>query len=146
MITSSTEIMRRLTRAQSILIWKGLDCIVRAFQTRTLAGQAPTSFPFGIQQLPVGFDSGTFSPTMMDRIIRLRAKLEPKIKTGGRIRMDAFEARAAVKRPDSEICDWLASLKQPVFLWTNLSKQSWSLCGPGKDNPKDPSLLATSHF
>jgi hypothetical protein len=95
MITSSTEISLRLTRNQATLIWVGLDHTVRALLTRELAGQARTSFPFGILQLPVGFDSGTFSAAMMDRVRKLWTKVEPKRSRGGRVRMDAFELRVA---------------------------------------------------
>jgi hypothetical protein len=78
------------------IIWPGLDHIVRAFLTREMAGESLTAYPFRIQPLPPGFDSGNFSPSMADRIRRLWAKLQPLLKTGGRVRMDSFELRAAV--------------------------------------------------
>lgn len=88
----------RLTETQISVIWPGLNHIVCACLTREVAGQALTSYPFEIQPLPPGFDSGTFRPSMMDRIKRLWTKLRPKAKTnrGGRIQMDAFELRAAI--------------------------------------------------
>jgi hypothetical protein len=85
----------RLTKAQISVIWPGLDHIIRADLTRKVSGQALTSYPFQIQPLPMGFDSGTFSPSMMKRIERLWIKLKPIASKGGRIRMDAFELRAA---------------------------------------------------
>jgi hypothetical protein len=45
--------------------------------------------------MPPGFDSGTFSQSMMEGIKHLWIKLKPKASKGGRIRMDAFELREA---------------------------------------------------
>jgi hypothetical protein len=92
---NSTSIRVQLSKAQIALIQPGLDFVLRAYQTQQIAGQALTAYPFRMYPLPRGFDSGEFSQAMMDRISRLRMKLQRKAQLGGRSEVDAFELRAA---------------------------------------------------
>lgn len=84
-----------LSKAQIAKIWPGLDFIARSYMTRQRTGRSPASYPFQIYPMPRGFDSGTFSTPMMDRLFRLREQLLPKAKTGGQFTLDAFQLRAA---------------------------------------------------
>ncbi len=85
----------RLSKAQIARIWPGLSCIVRAYTARSSGLDITTSYPFRMYPLPRGFDSGSFSQQLMDRILAFRAELQRKSKTGGRFRLDSFDLRAA---------------------------------------------------
>ncbi len=94
--TDSTAVRLRLTKQQVSVIWPGLNYIICQFLTRQETGQAVTSYPFRIQPLPPGSDSGTFSAPMMDRIQQLWSKIQPIKTTGGDLQLDEFELRAAI--------------------------------------------------
>ena len=84
-----------LSKGQLALIWPGLAYIVSAYQMERQGGTTPTSYPFVMYPPRRGFDSGTFSQPMMDRIISLLRALQPKVNAGGRFQLDSFELRAA---------------------------------------------------
>lgn len=92
---ASAAIEVRLSKAQIAVIWPGLNYIVGAYMVRESGGQTGTSYLFQLQPLPPGFDSGTFSQSMMNRLGWLCVKLEAMRVTGGRVRLDAFELRGA---------------------------------------------------
>jgi hypothetical protein len=94
--TDSTGVKLRLTEEQVSVIWPGLNYIICQFLTRQDTGQAVTSYPFRIQPLPPGSDSGTFSAAMMDRFQKLWSKIQPIKTTGGDLQLDEFELRAAI--------------------------------------------------
>lgn len=85
----------RLTKGQIELIWPGLNHVMCGALTREARRAVRTAYPFRIQPLPPGFDSGTFSPQMMNRVGVLQVKLQPLKQTGGKVRLDTFELRAA---------------------------------------------------
>ena len=94
--TDSTAVRLRLTKDQVSVIWPGLNFIICQFLTRQETGQAVTSYPFRIQPLPSGADSGTFSAPMMERIQKLWSKIQPIKTNGGDLQLDEFELRAAI--------------------------------------------------
>lgn len=55
-----------------------------------------THFPFLLKQLAPGQTSGTFSQSIMDRVIALRDRMKLKIHAGGRMQMDWLEVRIAI--------------------------------------------------
>jgi hypothetical protein len=89
------KISAQFSKAQASLIWPGLDYIVRAYMTRQGAGSSRTSYPFQLYPPKRGFDTGTFSTSMMNRVIRAYAELQPKTKAGGQFILDVYELRAA---------------------------------------------------
>jgi hypothetical protein len=94
--TDSTAVKVRLSKDQVSMIWPGLNYIIGQNMAREQSGQLVTCYPFRVLPLPPGFDSGTFSAQMMDRIRQLGAKIQPIKITGGEVRLDEFELRAAI--------------------------------------------------
>jgi hypothetical protein len=92
----SSAVKIRLTRDQTSILWPGLNYIVCQFLNWKNTGTALTSYPFRIWPLPLGFDSGTFSQPMMDRMQKLWAKIQPIRTTGGKLSLDELELRAAI--------------------------------------------------
>jgi hypothetical protein len=90
-----TAIRLRLSKSQMTVIWPGLDLIVRNRLTEIRTGESPNSYPFRNLPLPRGYDSGTWSEAMMNRIFDLWGRLQPKAKTGGRVRLNFVELRVA---------------------------------------------------
>jgi hypothetical protein len=84
----------RLTRAEVGLIWKGLNHIACAYAHRESTGEEVYGYPSKIFPLAKGADRGSFSPAMMNRVLQVHAKLNPKKTTGGTIQLDSFELRA----------------------------------------------------
>ena len=93
---ASTAINVRLSKEHVAMVWPGLNYIICQNQTREQLGQSVTCYPFAIQPLPPGYDSGTFSARMMDRIVQLWAKVKPIKSTGGEVWLGEFELRAAI--------------------------------------------------
>jgi hypothetical protein len=92
----SPAIKFRLSKAQMAVIWPGLDFIACAYLTRVRTGTCQYAYPFQIYPLPQGVDTGGFSNKMIDAIIALWRRLQPKAKTGGRAQMDTIDIRAAI--------------------------------------------------
>jgi hypothetical protein len=95
-VTDSTAVKVRLSKDQVSMIWPGLNYIIGQNMAREQSGQLVTCYPFVVQPLPPGFDSGTYSAQMMDRIRQCRAKIQPIRTTGGAVCLDEFELRAAI--------------------------------------------------
>jgi hypothetical protein len=86
----------RLSRAQMYVLWLGLDLLIRLHVARKHKGGIRYDYPFGIYPPSVGFDRGVFDQQMMDDIVALWQRLYPRSKTGGRMRMNTAELRAAI--------------------------------------------------
>jgi len=91
----ATEIKVRFTKKEVSAIWPGLDYINRQFLAWDSTGGTVSSYPFRIQPLPPGFDSGTFSNRMMDRIRDLWVRMKAAKTCGGELWLDEFQLRAA---------------------------------------------------
>ena len=91
----SAAIELKLSSAQILVIWSGLNHIICAYQTREAVGRAITAYPFQLVPLPPELDSGTFSQEMMNRVGSLWTKLKSLRSTGGKVQLDSFELRAA---------------------------------------------------
>jgi hypothetical protein len=95
-ITDQTAVPIRLSKTQMSVIFPGLNFMVLAWLTRQQTGACLSSYPFWLHQLPRGYDVGTFSSAMMDKIVGLWGRLKPMAKTGGRVRLNAIEVRIAI--------------------------------------------------
>lgn len=79
----ATEIKMQLTKEEVSAIWPGLDYINRQFLVWDSKGDMVSSYSFCNRPPPPGFDSGTFSDRMMDRIRDLWVRIErPKRAVG----------------------------------------------------------------
>ncbi len=107
------EIPVRLNKSQTALIWTGLNHIVLSYAMRERTGQADSSYPFRVRPLPRDFNTGIYSPSMMNRTIALCALLKPKRSSGGLFDLDSFQLRAAAfsARVTLKIQRYLASTK-----------------------------------
>ncbi len=86
----------RLSASQRSIIWQGLDRIVNSYVARRTKGGVRYEYPFEVHPPPVGFLRGKFDRDFMNEIVGLWELLKPKIKTGGRVQMDAIELRASI--------------------------------------------------
>ena len=86
----------RLSAAQMLVIWPGLDLLFKSYAARQHKGGIRYEYPFWIDPPPRGFDCGTFDQEMMDEILGLWKRLRPKAKAGGRVQMDTIELRATI--------------------------------------------------
>ncbi len=77
-------------------IWPGLNRLITFYIARQKKGGIRFEYPFRIYPPPAGFDRGTFSQAVMDKILALWKRLHPKAQTGGRVQMDTIELRTAI--------------------------------------------------
>jgi len=86
----------RLTKEQASVIWPGLDLIFQSYLIRSQTGRSSHIYPFGTYPLPYGYDTGSFSQEIMDRMRAFYDRLKPKARKGGRIQMDYIDLRVAI--------------------------------------------------
>ncbi len=86
----------RLTKEQAPVIWRGLNLIIQSYLIRLQTERSPHIYPFEIYQLAYGYDTGSFSQEIMDRMRTFYDRLKPKAVKGGRIQMDYIDLRVAI--------------------------------------------------
>lgn len=107
-------------------IWPGLDRLVKSFKARQSKGSTAYTYPFRLYPPPVEFNRGNFNTVCMSEVIGLWKRLRPKVKTGGRVQMDAIELRAAIFSIRSNL-DCVRSRRHFYRRWTSEDKAVFRL-------------------
>src|SRR5689334_17534638 len=92
----SEAVRVRLTPTQTKAIWPGLDILVQSHALHTQRKVVRYRYDFRTLPQPPEFYKGKFNKDLMNRVLALHQRLRRKVETGGRLRLDAIEIRAAI--------------------------------------------------
>jgi hypothetical protein len=85
----------RLSPSQAGVISEGLDFLASTWGLKQRGRNPGTTYPFLNKPLAPGKTAGTFSQSIMDRVVALRDRMKPKVGAGGRMQMGWLELRIA---------------------------------------------------
>jgi hypothetical protein len=90
------QVRFRLSKTQFAILAPAIELLFLSHQTRKQKGTSPLSYPFRIFPPPRGFDRGLYNQLFMENTIALRETIRSKFENRRRVKMDAFDLRAAI--------------------------------------------------